>query len=83
MPSPRKDRQLKTNAECIKQVQLLLKAIVRGYSNPTTPITWRNRRTGVAKLKIKEIGSMYVFICIYNWLERYFFCVFYYKNICF
>lgn len=53
-------------------VELPLKAIVRGYSYTTIPITWRNRRTGVAKLKIKEMGSRYLFICLYIWLEKYF-----------
>jgi dolichol-phosphate mannosyltransferase len=53
-------------------VELPLKAIVRGYSWTTIPITWRNRRTGEAKLKIKEMGSRYLFICLYIWLERYF-----------
>ena len=53
-------------------VELPLKAIVRGYSYTTLPITWRNRRTGVAKLKIKEMGSRYLFICLYIWLEKYF-----------
>lgn len=53
-------------------VELPLKAIVRGYSFTTIPITWRNRRHGVAKLKIKEMGSRYLFICLYVWLERYF-----------
>jgi hypothetical protein len=38
----------------------------------TIPITWRNRRTGEAKLKIKEMGSRYLFICMYVWLEKYF-----------
>ena len=52
-------------------VELPLKAIVRGYSWATIPITWRNRRTGVAKLKIKEMGSRYLFICLYIWLEKY------------
>jgi dolichol-phosphate mannosyltransferase len=52
-------------------VELPLKAIVRGYSWTTIPITWRNRRTGVAKLKIKEMGSRYLFICLYIWLEKY------------
>jgi len=37
-----------------------------------TPITWRNRRTGVAKLKISEMGSRYLFIVLYCWLEKYF-----------
>jgi dolichol-phosphate mannosyltransferase len=44
-------------------VELPLKAIVRGYSWTTIPITWRNRRTGEAKLKLKEMGSRYFFIC--------------------
>jgi dolichol-phosphate mannosyltransferase len=53
-------------------VELPLKAIVRGYSWTVIPITWRNRRTGTAKLKIKEMGSRYLFICLYVWLEKYF-----------
>jgi dolichol-phosphate mannosyltransferase len=53
-------------------VELPLKAIIRGCSYTTIPITWRNRRTGVAKLKIKEMGSRYLFICLYVWLEKYF-----------
>jgi dolichol-phosphate mannosyltransferase len=53
-------------------VEIPLKAIVRGYRWTVIPITWRNRRTGVAKLKIKEMGSRYLFICLYVWLEKYF-----------
>ena len=53
-------------------VEIPLKAIVRGYSWTVVPITWRNRRFGVAKLKIKEMGSRYFFICAYVWLEKYF-----------
>jgi len=53
-------------------VELPLKAIVRGFSYTIMPITWRNRRTGEAKLKIKEMGSRYFFICMYVWLEKYF-----------
>jgi dolichol-phosphate mannosyltransferase len=53
-------------------VELPLKTMVRGYSWTTMPITWRNRRTGVPKLKIKEMGSRYLFICLYVWLEKYF-----------
>lgn len=53
-------------------VELPLKAIVRGYTWTTIPITWRNRRTGKAKLKLKEMGSRYLFICLYVWLEKYF-----------
>ena len=53
-------------------VEMPLKAIVRGYTWTVVPITWRNRRHGVAKLKIKEMGSRYFFICMYVWLEKYF-----------
>ena len=53
-------------------VELPLKAIVRGYTWTVVPITWRNRRTGESKLKIKEMGSRYLFICLYVWLEKYF-----------
>lgn len=53
-------------------VEIPLKAIVRGYTWTVIPITWRNRRSGEAKLKIKEMGSRYLFICLYIWLEKYF-----------
>lgn len=53
-------------------VELPLKAIVRGFTWTVVPITWRNRRTGQAKLKIREMGSRYFFICCYVWLEKYF-----------
>jgi dolichol-phosphate mannosyltransferase len=53
-------------------VELPLKAIVRGYSWTVIPITWRNRRTGEGKLKLREMGSRYLFIVLYVWLEKYF-----------
>lgn len=53
-------------------VEIPLKAIVRGFSWTVMPITWTNRRTGKAKLKIKEMGSRYFFIVAYVWLEKYF-----------
>jgi dolichol-phosphate mannosyltransferase len=52
-------------------VEIPLKVIIRGYSWTIIPITWRNRRTGAAKLKIQEMGSRYLFICLYLWLEKY------------
>lgn len=55
-------------------VELPLKAIVRGFSWTTIPITWRQRRTGTAKLKLREMGSRYLFICLYVWLEKFFSC---------
>ncbi|GAB1488554.1 glycosyltransferase family 2 protein [Opitutaceae bacterium] len=53
-------------------VEIPLKAIVRGYTWTVTPISWQNRKYGTAKLKIKEMGSRYFFICMYVWLEKYF-----------
>jgi dolichol-phosphate mannosyltransferase len=53
-------------------IELPLKTIVRGYSWTTMPITWRNRRSGISKLKIKEMGSRYLFIALYCWFEKYF-----------
>jgi len=53
-------------------VEIPLKAIIRGYSFAVIPITWRNRRHGIAKLKIREMGSRYLFIVLYLWLEKYF-----------
>ena len=52
-------------------VELPLKAIVRGFSYTIMPIRWYNRKAGVSKLKIKEMGSRYLFIVLYIWLEKY------------
>jgi dolichol-phosphate mannosyltransferase len=52
-------------------VEMPLKAIVRGYSYKVVPISWTNRKTGVSKLKIKEMGSRYLFIVLYLWLEKH------------
>lgn len=51
-------------------VELPLKAIVRGYTYSVIPIHWRGRKTGVSKLRIKEMGSRYLFIVLYVLLER-------------
>lgn len=53
-------------------IELPLKTIVRGYSWTVTPITWRNRRAGESKLRLREMGSRYLFIALYCWLEKYF-----------
>ena len=53
-------------------VEIPLKAVIRGYSWTVTPISWRNRSKGVAKLKLREMGSRYFFIIAYLWLEKYF-----------
>ena len=52
-------------------VELPLKAIVRGYSYAVVPTAWYNRMTGVSKFKIKEMGSRYLFIVLYCYLEKY------------
>ena len=61
-------------------IELPLKTIVRGFSWSVIPITWRNRRSGVSKLKIKEMGSRYLFIALYCWLEKRFSRGDYYKG---
>lgn len=53
-------------------VEIPLKAIIRGYSWKVIPISWKNRTHGVAKLKLREMGSRYFFIVAYLWLEKYF-----------
>lgn len=52
-------------------VELPLKSIVRGYTYAIVPITWINRKTGESKLKIKEMGSRYLFIVLYVLLEKW------------
>ena len=51
-------------------VELPLKAIVRGYKYTVVPISWTNRVEGVSKLKLKEMGSRYMFIVLYVLLEK-------------
>ena len=53
-------------------IELPLKTIIRGYSWTVIPISWRQRRLGESKLQLKEMGSRYLFIALYRWLERYF-----------
>ena len=51
-------------------VELPLKAIARGYTYCVIPISWQNRAHGMSKLKLQEMGSRYLFIVLYVWLER-------------
>jgi len=51
-------------------VELPLKALVRGYSYETLPISWRQRHHGVSSLKLQEMGSRYLFIVLLVWLEK-------------
>lgn len=52
-------------------VELPLKAIVRGYTYEVIPIRWRQRKLGFSSLHPKEMGSRYLFIVLYVWLERF------------
>jgi dolichol-phosphate mannosyltransferase len=51
-------------------IELPLKAIVRGYSWTVIPTNWYNRKEGVSKFKIKEMGSRYLFIILYVLIEK-------------
>jgi len=51
-------------------VELPLKAIVRGYRYAIVPTDWRGRTAGTSKFKIKEMGSRYLFIVFYCYLEK-------------
>jgi dolichol-phosphate mannosyltransferase len=51
-------------------VEMPLKAIVRGHSYQVIPTSWTNRASGEAKLAMKEMGSRYLFIVLYVWLEK-------------
>jgi dolichol-phosphate mannosyltransferase len=52
-------------------VEMPLKAVVRGYSYAIPPISWRNRQAGTAKLSLQEMGSRYLFIVLYVFLEHH------------
>ena len=52
-------------------IELPLKAIIRGYSYGILPNSWRNRKAGESNLKIKEMGSRYLFILLYVIIEKY------------
>lgn len=53
-------------------LELPLKAIVRGYSYTVVPNSWRNRKAGESKLKVKEMGSRYFFVLLYCLIEKWF-----------
>jgi dolichol-phosphate mannosyltransferase len=52
-------------------VELPLKAVVRGHSFAVIPISWTNRMEGESKLGLREMGSRYLFIVLYAFLERH------------
>jgi dolichol-phosphate mannosyltransferase len=51
-------------------VELPLKCIVRGYRYAVVPNSWRNRKQGISKFRIREMGSRYLFIIFYCLLEK-------------
>jgi dolichol-phosphate mannosyltransferase len=52
-------------------VEMPLKAIVRGHTFRIVPISWTGRSAGRSKLGIREMGSRYLFIVLYVWLEHH------------
>ena len=51
-------------------LELPLKIIIRGYKYKIIPNSWKNRQTGVSKMRIKEMGSRYMFILFYCLIEK-------------
>jgi dolichol-phosphate mannosyltransferase len=52
-------------------VELPLKAMTRGHSYGIIPVAWRGRTSGGSKLALQEMGSRYLFIVLYVWLEHH------------
>jgi len=52
-------------------VELPLKAVVRGFSYAIVPTSWRDRSAGSSKLALQEMGSRYLFIVLYVFLEHH------------
>jgi dolichol-phosphate mannosyltransferase len=53
-------------------LEIPLKAVIRGYSYAILGNSWRNRKHGESKLKLKEMGSRYFFIFLYCLIEKFF-----------
>lgn len=52
-------------------VEIPIKAIIRGYSYAVLPNKWYRRKHGETRLKLKEMGSRYLFIILYCLLEKW------------
>ncbi len=52
-------------------VELPLKAVTRGFSYAIVPTSWTNRTAGDSKLQLTEMGSRYLFIVLYVFLEQH------------
>ena len=52
-------------------VEMPLKAITHGFSYAIVPTSWTNRGAGESKLRLQEMGSRYLFIVLYVFLEHH------------
>ena len=52
-------------------VELPLKSIVRGHTYAVVPTSWQNRSAGRSKFAFQEMGSRYLFIVLYVFLEHH------------
>jgi dolichol-phosphate mannosyltransferase len=52
-------------------VEMPLKAMTRGFSYAIVPTSWTNRAAGESKLQLQEMGSRYLFIVLYVFLEHH------------
>jgi len=52
-------------------VEIPLKAINRGFKIAQIPIKWYGRKSGVSKLKIRQLSRKYLFTIFYVWLEKF------------
>ncbi len=50
-------------------IEMPLKAVTRGFSYAIVPTSWTNRAAGDSKLQLQEMGSRYLFIALYVFLE--------------
>jgi len=61
-----------TAAQFNLTVELPLKAIVRGHSWTTVPVTYRNRKAGVSKWGLLKMGGYYLSTSICIWMQKQF-----------
>ena len=52
-------------------VEMPLKAVTRGFSYAIVPTSWTGRTAGDSKLQLREMGSRYLFIVLYVFLEQH------------
>ena len=52
-------------------VEMPLKAVTRGFSYAIVPTSWTHRAAGTSNLQLNEMGSRYLFIVLYVFLEAH------------